>query len=79
MKVDKSIPLPPKRKRAGRPARYPFATMDADESFFVAKSAKMPDPIKSLKSSVSIANKKFAPKRFELRKIDDGARVFRVA
>lgn len=79
MKVDKNIPLPPKRKRAGRPARYPFATMQADESFFVAQSAKMPDPIKSLKSSVSIANKKFAPKRFELRKIDNGARVFRVA
>ena len=78
MKVEKNIPLPPKPKRSGRPARYPFATMLAGESFFVAQSAKMPDPIKSLKSSVSIANKKFAPKHFELRKIDNGARIFRV-
>lgn len=79
MKVDKNIPLPPKSDRVGRPAIYPFATMAADESFFVDKSPKMLDPMKSLKSSVSIANKKFAPKRFELRRVGDGVRVFRVA
>lgn len=79
MKVDKNIPIPPKPKRPGRPAHYPFATMQAGESFFVPKSRAMPEPINSLKSSVSIANKKFAPKHFEIRKIDDGARIFRVA
>lgn len=79
MKVEKNIPLPPLPKRAGRPALYPFAEMGAQTSFLVKACEKMPKPYESLKASVSIANKKFAPKRFEIRREFEGARIFRTA
>jgi hypothetical protein len=77
MKVEKNIPLPPLPKRSGRPAAYPFRTMLVGESFFVDQSDKTPKPYASLKSSVSIANKKLTPKHFEIRRENRGARVFR--
>ena len=77
MKVDKNIPVPPLPKRAGRPATYPFIDMQVGDSFSIAPTAAKPDPVKRLKGTVSIANKKFAPKRFEIRRMDGLARVFR--
>jgi len=77
MKVEKNIPVPPLPKRAGRPARYPFKTMAVGESFLVQACATIPEPYNSLKCSVSIANKKFAPKNFEIRRDGIAARIFR--
>lgn len=57
--------LPPAKPRgggfgAGAPKKYPFDEMEVDSFFFVAKSAAVPDPLKTLGSTVSSANLRFA-------------------
>lgn len=57
--------VPPESKRGfgkggnGKSSKYPFATMDVGISFFVPVSADMPDPVKTLGSTVSNANNKY--------------------
>lgn len=79
VEIEKGLSVPPVPKRAGRPAFYPFATMQTGESFQVQAGAEIADPVKTLKSSVSVANKKFSPKRFEIRREGKAARIFRTA
>ena len=62
--------LPPAKPRgggfgAGAPKKYPFDEMPVGGSFFVAKSAAVPDPLKTLGSTVSSANLRFAEKTGE--------------
>lgn len=57
--------LPPAKPRgggfgAGAPKKYPFDEMEVGGFFFVAKSAAVPDPLKTLGSTVSSANLRFA-------------------
>lgn len=62
--------LPPPKPRgggfgAGAPKKYPFDEMEVNSFFFVAKSAAVPDPLKTLGSTVSSANLRFAEKTGE--------------
>lgn len=55
--------LPPSKrgnKGGGAPTVYPFETMEIGQSFFVPVSEKHPDPVKTLGSTVSSANMRFA-------------------
>ena len=79
VEIEKDIPVPPVPKRGGRPARYPFKIMQPGESFLVQACPTMPEPYETLKSSVSVANKKFKPKKFEIRREGIAARIYRTA
>jgi hypothetical protein len=52
----------PKSKRGNRNgvAKYPLDKLGVGQSFFAAKTEKMPDPMKTLGSAVSAAKMKFA-------------------
>ena len=56
--------LPPSKKRggssAGAPTIYPFADLPIGGSFFVPGTEKHPDPVKTLGSTVSAQNRKYA-------------------
>lgn len=58
--------LPPSKRgsglHGGAPKKYPFDDLPVGGSFFVAVSAKLPDPVKTLGSTVSSANMRFADK-----------------
>lgn len=77
VEIEKGLSVPPVPKRTGRPAFYPFATMQVGESFLVQATKEKSKPYETVKSSVSVANKKFAPKRFEIRREGKAARIFR--
>lgn len=54
----------PKAKRGGKgggaPTVYPFANLEVGQSFFVPVSEKHPDPVKSMGSTISAANLRYA-------------------
>lgn len=55
--------LPPSKrgnKGGGAPTQYPFDSLEIGQSFFVPVSEKHPDPVKTLGSTVSSANMRFA-------------------
>lgn len=62
--VIKGAVLPASKRGAGlhggAPKQYPFDTMDVGDSFFVGVSDKHPNPLKTLGSTVSSANMRFA-------------------
>lgn len=68
--VEKGIPIPAK---PGRPAKYDFAVLDVDESFFA--------PVRpgTLRTCLRRARKKLGDRRFVVRADGDGARCWRVA
>lgn len=45
---------------AGAPQKYPFDAMAVGQSFFVAATPKVPNPLKSLGSTISQANLRYA-------------------
>lgn len=63
--VIKGAQLPPSKRGfglrgGGAPKLYPFETMEVGDSFFVEVSAKHPNPVKTLGSTVSSANLRYA-------------------
>lgn len=56
-------------KGGGAPTVYPFDTMEIGNSFFVPVSEKHPDPVKTLGSTVSSANMRFAEKTGEMKTV----------
>ena len=79
MKIEKGVPLPEKRVGgSGGQCKYPFKSLEIGDSFFVAPTSELAEPMRSLKSLVSVYNKKLAPKKFAIRREGLGARVFRV-
>lgn len=62
--IIKNVVLPEAKKRfggrSGAPTVYPFDTMDVGDSFYVPKSEKHKDPLKTLGSTVSSINHKFS-------------------
>jgi len=60
--VLKSAPIPTTTRKAGagRKSKYPFATMEVGQYFFVPDSEKCQDPTKSLTSIVAATNRKYA-------------------
>lgn len=60
-KLDKGIALPEsKRGGVARADIYPFAQMEKNDSFFIAATEAKPDPAKSLASTITAANRRFA-------------------
>lgn len=56
------VVLPESKRGFGRvagPSKYPFDTMETGQSFFVPVSADMPNPLKTLGSTVSNATNKY--------------------
>lgn len=61
-KIFKGVELPPVKRGGGNVGNsiYPFDTMEVKDAFFVAATAKRPEPAKSLASTVSGATRRFA-------------------
>lgn len=55
--------------KSDRAPKYPFDDMPNGASFFVPKTADTPDPVKSLGSTVSNANKKYAKPTGEMKSV----------
>ena len=69
--------LPPSKrgnKGGGAPTQYPFADLEVGQSFFVPKSDKHPDPVKTLGSTVSSANMRYAVKTGEMKEVSRAKR-----
>lgn len=58
------------RKGSGAPTQYPFDSMEIGDSFFVPVSAKHPDPVKTLGSTVSSANMRYAVETGEMKTVE---------
>lgn len=60
-KIESGIVLP-ESKRGGiaKADKYPFAGMEELQSFFIAATEASPDPAKSLASTITAANRRFA-------------------
>ncbi len=55
--------LPPIRRGGGgggAPTKYPFDDLEVGNSFFVPATAKLPNPLKTLGSTISTANHRYA-------------------
>lgn len=91
--VDEPMSLIKSKRGGARPETYPFATLAAPvdkengpyASFFVAASTAMPDPARSLASTVSSATKRYGDRKFVIRAVESdpkygvkGARIFRI-
>lgn len=62
-KITKAVPVPTVRRRVGDSAsKYPFDALEVGDSFHVPPTEAMPNPAKSLASSVTAANLRFATK-----------------
>ena len=68
--IEKGIEIP-KVVRDAKPCKYPWNTMEITDSFFVEKEAR------KMSSLVSNAGKRWG-KKFAVRTVDGGARVWRV-
>ncbi len=59
-----NVGLPPSKRKGrgggGAPVKYPFDQLEIGQTFFVPASEKMPDPVKTLQSTVSSANMRYA-------------------
>ena len=71
--------LPPSKrgtglKGGGAPKKYPFDDMEVGQSFFVPVSASHPDPVKTLGSTVSSANMRFAEETGEVKSVERSKR-----
>lgn len=75
-----AVPIPAiARGGVGRPG-YGFDRMAVGSSFFIAQTDENPNPAKRIASTVSSANERFSaengynpPRRFTVRRVDDGA------
>lgn len=65
--------LPPSKRGntgGGAPVKYPFDNLQIGQGFFVPKSVKHPDPVKTLGSTVSSANMRYAVETGELKTVN---------
>lgn len=61
--IDTDIPPPPSAGPKRGPnggSKYPFDTMEVNQSFHIPKTAEQPDPLNSIQTSISQAHQKFA-------------------
>jgi hypothetical protein len=76
--IIKNAVLPPRRRGGfgghGAPQRYPFDSLEVGDTFFVPVSEKVPDPVKSLGSSISVANLRYAVDTGETRDVERSVR-----
>jgi hypothetical protein len=67
------VVLPPSKRgggRGGAPVQYPFDGLEVGQSFFVPVSAKHPNPVKTLGSTVSSANMRFSVETGEMKTVE---------
>lgn len=73
----------PKSKRGntggGAPNKYPFDQLEVNQTFFVPVSAKLPDPVKTLGSTVSSANMRYSEETGEHKNVTRAVRDGRKA
>lgn len=71
--IMKGVELPASRRgqglRGGRTNKYPFDQMEIGDSFFVPVSEDMPEPLKTLGSTVSSANMRYAEETGETKQV----------
>src|ERR1700677_1867802 len=76
--IMKGVAIPPSKRgaglRGGAPKQYPFDTMDVGDSFFVGVSEKHANLVKTLGSTVSSANMRFAEKTGEMKTVTRAVR-----
>lgn len=58
------------RLGSGAPAKYPFATMEVGNSFFVPATADTPNPLKTLGSTVAVQNHRYSEPTGEVKKVE---------
>ncbi len=58
----------------GAPIKYPFDKLEIGQSFFVPVSEKLPNPVKTLGSTVSSANMRYAEDTGQTKKVDRAVR-----
>lgn len=70
--------IPPASKRGntggGAPIKYPFDKLELGASFFVGISAKLPNPVKTLGSTVSSANMRYATETGQTKQVERAKR-----
>ena len=69
-----NVPLPASKrgnfgKGGGAPNKYPFDKLEIGNTFFVAATAKHPDPVKTMGSAVSAATMRFAKPTGEMKTV----------
>lgn len=65
--------LPPSKRGnrgGGAPTKYPFDKLEVGQTFFVGKSDEHPNPLKTLGSTVSSANNRYAEKTTETKQVE---------
>lgn len=72
IKVEKGIPIPEKPRKGGKPAKYPWATMDVGDSFFV-EGVPLANFASGAYNAAKLLNRKFS-----LRTVEGGVRVWRI-
>jgi hypothetical protein len=88
--IDKGVQLPPINRGGDRAQMYPFDQLEVGDSFFVPVSESMPNPGKTLASTVSSATRRYKtatpPRVFTIRAnvvgpdgATKGARIWRIA
>jgi hypothetical protein len=58
----------------GAPVKYPFDKLEVGGSFFVPISEKLPNPVKTLGSTVSSANMRYAKETGETKEVERAKR-----
>ena len=77
IKIDKGIPMP--KESFGRPRGtciYPWNEMEIGDSFFLENPPRQKNG--QIVPMCSAPNKRYAPKRFALRKDGTGVRIWRI-
>lgn len=74
--IDKNIPVPVNDGLGAKQRKYPFAEMEIGDSFFIP-STGYHDRLRKARS-LNAQFRRFKPKRFALRSVDDGVRVWRI-
>lgn len=71
--IEKNVPAPP---AAQSTRRYPFPDMEVGDSFFVQTESARTNP--RLRSCAALYGKRHG-KKFRVRSVDGGSRVWRIA
>ena len=71
-KIEKGVPIPPRRQSGGAPMKYPWKDLQIGDSFFVPKQTVHP-----FSGQANTTGKRFNMK-FTLRAENGGVRVWRV-
>ena len=69
-KIEKGVPMP--RNGAGGRTKYPWDKMEVGDSFFVPGT-------RNRGVNPGAASLRLSPKKFAMRKVDGGTRIWRIA